>query len=146
MAIEGSVEEAKALYKPPEDSQGELGVLQLQADELGGEAGGFWGGNGTVPGVCTAGPLCPQVLLPERCSQPVGVTPGAGGTFLCVCILLGPFFWGDSAVWWGCCLGEGAGGPAGFGEAAEPWTVPTYAPLVVQMTKVIRTRRRSRPR
>lgn len=24
MAIEGSVEEAKALYKPPEDSQGEL--------------------------------------------------------------------------------------------------------------------------
>lgn len=25
VAIEGSVEEAKALYKPPEDSQGELG-------------------------------------------------------------------------------------------------------------------------
>lgn len=28
VAIEGSVEEAKALYKPPEDSQGERLLLQ----------------------------------------------------------------------------------------------------------------------
>lgn len=48
MAIEGSVEEAKALYKPPEDSQGELGCCccrqaasyPLQAEGLGGGVSG----------------------------------------------------------------------------------------------------------
>lgn len=39
MAIEGSVEEAKALYKPPEDSQGELRRC-LGSCGLGGRAGG----------------------------------------------------------------------------------------------------------
>lgn len=48
MAIEGSVEEAKALYKPPEDSQGELGwcchrqaaCCSVQAEGLGREVNG----------------------------------------------------------------------------------------------------------
>lgn len=100
------------------------GVLRLQADELGGEAGGFWGGNGTVPGVCTAGLLCTQVLLPERCSQPVGVTPGAGGTFLCICILLGPCFWGDGAVWGAVALGKGLVVLLGLGKLHSPGQSP----------------------
>ena len=37
VAIEGSVEEAKALYKPPEDSQGELGGVAAGRGVV------FWG-------------------------------------------------------------------------------------------------------